>query len=380
MKFLITTEHYYPKLNGVQMKTQQLSEYLVKKGHDVEVVTSFVPKSLKNEIINKVQVTRFNVRSYKSFYFGEKDKYARYIISKINDVDVLINIATQNVFTDLLLRQIKTFKTINVIYFHGMAHFSFPNVPKLDLHDIVYWLFNISRWKLYYFINKKRLGEYDFSIHLHKKDNTLNIFKSSTNNKLIFENVNTPTKEKKNNTKKKFILSVSNYSHDKNQLFVLEAYYLSNTKRELIFVGSEQNKYYYKLLKFKERLDKVYGYKNVLFITNESREITLKRFDNAFLFLFASKHEKYPTVISESMSSGLPYISTNVGIVKHLKGGIVVNSIKEMSKAINNLEQDEDLYMELADLGRKYSTDTMNFENSMNLFLSKINELNQVSE
>ena len=379
MKFLITTEHYYPKLNGVQMKTQQLSEYLISKGHNVEIVTSSDAILLKNEIIDDVQVTRLNLRSKRSFYLGEKDMYLDYILNKINEVDVLINIATQNPFTDLLLKHIKTFNTINILYFHGMAHFSFPNVPKLDLHDIVYWLFNISRWKFYYLKNKNRFLDYNFTIHLHKKDKTLDIVETPRNNKLIFENVNIPS-NKKNSYTKKYLLSVSNYSHDKNQLFVLEAYYLSNTERKLIFVGSEQNKYYQKLIKFKKRLDQVHGYKDVTFITNEKREITLKRFDNAFLFLFGSKHEKYPTVISESMSSGLPYITTNVGIVKYLKGGIVVNSIKEMSKTIDTIEQNKNLYIELSDLGQKYSSSTMNFEDSMNLLLSQINELKQVNE
>ena len=99
--------------------------------------------------------------------------------NRINDVDVLINIATQNPFTDLLLKHIKTFNSINILYFHGMAHFSFPNVPKLDLYDLIYWLFNIFRWKFYYFKNKNRILDYDFTIHLHEKDKTLELVKSS---------------------------------------------------------------------------------------------------------------------------------------------------------------------------------------------------------
>ena len=379
MKFLITTEHYCPKLNGVQIKTQQLCEYLIGKGHNVEIVTSIYPNFLKTEIINGVLVTRMNLRSKKSFYLGEKHKYLSYIIDKINEVDVLINIAAQNAFTDLLLKHVKTFNSINILYFHGMANFSFPNVPKIDLYDIVYWLFNISRWKLYYFKNKNRFQDYDFTIHLHKIDKTLDIVKSSRNRKLIFENVNKPS-NKINIYSKKYLLSVSNYSHDKNQLFVLEAYYKSNTERQLIFVGSEQNKYYHKLIKAKERFDLIHGPKDVEFISNENREKTLERFDHAFLFLFGSKHEKYPTVISESMSSGLPYITTNVGIVKELEGGITVNSIKEMSKAIDDLEQNKNLYKKLASSGIKYSLKTRNFEDSMNLLLSQINELKQVNE
>ena len=321
MNFLITTEHYYQK-NGVQNKTQELAEFLAKNGNVVEVITSTFLGFPKFEIFNNVSITRVNLKTKKSIYYGDKKMYLSLVFSKIRNTDVLINIATQNAFTDLLLPHISKFNLIKILYFHGMAHFSFPSVPNVDFHDILSWLLNISGWKLYYLLNKTSFSNYTYTIHLHKKDPTYKLI--SNKNKLVIENIISPFEFEKNFLNDNYYLCVSNYIHDKNQEFVLKSYYISKTKRKLIFVGSYESKYLSKLKNLKLTLDNQFERKDVVFIVNEPREITIERYKNAFAFLFGSKSEKYPIVISESMASSLPYISTCNGITKYLKGGILV--------------------------------------------------------
>lgn len=45
----------------------------------------------------------------------------------------------------------------------------------------------------------------------------------------------------------------------------------------------------------------------------------------------------FPISIIEGLASGSAYVSTDVGIVKYLPGGIVVNNIDEIPKAIDML-------------------------------------------
>lgn len=56
-------------------------------------------------------------------------------------------------------------------------------------------------------------------------------------------------------------------------------------------------------------------------------------------------------VIVESMAKGIPYISTDVGNVKDLRGGVVINSINEMAKNIDILLTDSSIYKTLSKKG-----------------------------
>lgn len=357
MNFLITTEHYYPKRNGVQNKTQELAEFLAKKNNVVYVITSSVNGSSNYEKLNNVNIYRVDLRTNKSIYFGDKKEYLKIFFSKINDVDVLINVATQNAFTDIILPHLSKFKVVKILYFHGMSHFSFPNVPVVNFRDILSWILNITRWKLYYYMNKNNFNKYSYTIHLHRQDPTYKLIKNSKS-KIIIENVIKPVRNNKIISKDNYYLCVSNYMADKNQEFVLEAFYLSDTKRKLIFVGSYESNYLLKLKILKRKFDKKYSRKDVIFIVNEPREITLNRFKEAFIFLFGSKSEKYPIVISESMANSLPFISTFNGITQHLKGGVLVKNVKEMSRYINDLEKNQSLYKTLSNDGYNYSRKT----------------------
>jgi glycosyltransferase involved in cell wall biosynthesis len=62
MKILFVLEHYYPNTGGVEILFKRICEGLVKKGHEITVVTSTLPNALKvKEIINGVKIHRINV-------------------------------------------------------------------------------------------------------------------------------------------------------------------------------------------------------------------------------------------------------------------------------------------------------------------------------
>lgn len=61
MKICFVTEYYFPFIGGVQTLFENLIERLVKRGHECFVVTSRLPGTKKNEVINGVNVYRVNV-------------------------------------------------------------------------------------------------------------------------------------------------------------------------------------------------------------------------------------------------------------------------------------------------------------------------------
>ncbi len=70
MRIVLVCQRYYPEIGGIETHAKEISERLVKKGHDVEVVcTDPTGKLKKNEVINGVRVTRFRSLAYKDAFF-----------------------------------------------------------------------------------------------------------------------------------------------------------------------------------------------------------------------------------------------------------------------------------------------------------------------
>jgi glycosyltransferase involved in cell wall biosynthesis len=63
---------YYPEIGGVETHVKEISERLVKKGHEVEVICTESSGNLrKHDVINGVKVTRFCSIAYRNaFYFS----------------------------------------------------------------------------------------------------------------------------------------------------------------------------------------------------------------------------------------------------------------------------------------------------------------------
>jgi glycosyltransferase involved in cell wall biosynthesis len=303
---------------------------------------------------------------------GDIVKYREMFLDQAKDSDVVINVGAQIAFTDVIFRELNKINAIKILYFHGMAHFSLPSIPKVDYLDLMSWFLNITRWRSYYYFMQKKLKAYDLTIHLHDKDPTYRFAKKNNSDAIVLENAsNIIFDESKNSTEEGYV-SVSNYMHDKNQEFVLRAFYMSSSIKPLIFVGSSDTNYLKRLKKLNQDLALKYGPKSVEFIINEDRKVTEQRLINSFAILFGSKSEKYPVVISEAMTLGKPYISSSVGIVPYLKGGLIVYNEKQMAQKINDLEKSNSLYLNLSMTGKRYATENLNLNKNLKNLLLKI--------
>jgi len=79
VKILFVVEHYHPFIGGAETLFKTLAEGLVKKGHDVTVITSSLPNTKKTEELNGVLIYRVAVPQ-----FGR-----RYWFTFLSDLDVL---------------------------------------------------------------------------------------------------------------------------------------------------------------------------------------------------------------------------------------------------------------------------------------------------
>jgi glycosyltransferase involved in cell wall biosynthesis len=99
MKILHTVEFYSPSVGGAQEVVRQVSERLVRRGHEVTVATTRLPQR-ENTTINGVRVQGFAISGNQTLgYRGETDPYLKFLAN--GNFDLMMNYAAQQWATDL---------------------------------------------------------------------------------------------------------------------------------------------------------------------------------------------------------------------------------------------------------------------------------------
>ena len=384
MKIVFTVHSYYPNKDGVQAVTRYLAEGLASRGHNVCVITHEIEGEPTYERKNNVDIIRVNAVTIHTFNHGDKKTVQSIIIKKTNDADALINVCAQTALTDWSFPLLKQLKCKRVLYLHGIID---TKISKKDFESIsvfAHKLWNRYRSKFYYAINKRYLKEYDVVTQLHRFDEGFEYFKNKLGiESVVIENAadNSFFLEKKENhfnLQNKYIINVANYMKRKNQEFILKAFYMCSLfDYSLVFIGSTKNDYYYKLCELKKELDEKYGIRDVHILSEVPREYVHEYVNNATIYAMGSLWEAFPISIIESMASGIPFVSTNVGITRYLPGGIVVNSIDEMSYWFDCLGTNIQLANSIGVSGKIYAEHSLRIEDKIdeleNLIAMNIN-------
>lgn len=375
MKILFTVHSYYPNKDGVQMVTQLLAEKLVAVGHEVTVLTSTLPRVKRQERVNGVCIQRIDLKTKYSMYWGNREKYVSLMQKLCQQNDVLVNVCTQNAFTDLILPYLSELPCKKILYMHGMHDFRWKIFQLHSLRAFANKVWKDIKWGWLYFKNKNNFSQYNAIIHLHPLDYAYQFFKKHFKlDGIILENIVDDRfwEEIKTEVKKPYFICVSNYFVDKNQKFLLEGFYKSEASKnyELVLVGGKPTKYYNQLLEYDKELQKIYGQRKVHFRYQVSRQETIDLIKHASLYLFSSLHEVYPISIIEAMASKVPFISTNVGCLRALPGGMLAHSPEDMAAMIDLLAQDTALHAQLGVLGYQYAKKHFRLQQWTEKFLS----------
>lgn len=153
-----------------------------------------------------------------------------------------------------------------------------------------------------------------------------------------------------NAVNKYVVLCVANYCDRKNQLLALDV--ARQTGKEDIFfafIGGEQNTYFREL----EKRTQAWGLeKRVALFHGVSRTFTESAIQACDVALMTSKWEMQPLFILEAMSAGKPWVSTNVGSVSELRGGIIsTTSAKNLASSLFKLIHEKELKDKLSKQG-----------------------------
>lgn len=131
MKILHTVEFYHPSVGGMQEVVKQLSERLVRLGHNVTVATTYLPDR-NGRLINGVEIEAFSISGNAvTGLKGDVSKYEHFLLE--SRFDIVVNFAAQQWATDIampLLPRIAGHKIFVPTGFSGLYSRSYRNYFK----------------------------------------------------------------------------------------------------------------------------------------------------------------------------------------------------------------------------------------------------------
>jgi glycosyltransferase involved in cell wall biosynthesis len=314
----------------MQEVVKQLSERLVKLGHDVSVLTRFHPDRKFTEF-NGVKIKTFNIVGNPRKVENENDQeYVDFLLNETSDIVTFF--AAQQWATNLALPILSKIKAKKV------------SVP--TGYSGLYW----PEFKDYFEDMKKWIHGYDMNVYLSNDYRDINFARENNvrNIKLIPngaaadeflpESKSSIRKELNIPEKDFLILLVGSYTGWKGHKEAIELFYKSKIKHgTLLMIGNNYEYFKRQYIKHPKLtwltfLNKLFGHKKVIF-NFFSREQTVAAYKEADLFLFPSNVECSPIVLFECAAAKLPFLATDVGnsieIAEWTKGGEIMATTKD---------------------------------------------------
>jgi glycosyltransferase involved in cell wall biosynthesis len=342
LKILISTFTYPPHANGVAEASAVLARGLAARGHSVTVATAYHPDRKSGEPNQNPRIEQFNIAG-NDIRNATKEELRRYQQFVENlDSDVMFFECWDSWNTLLMRRHLHGVKARKVLVSHGYAAHVWVPYPRFAwgvgswirrMPEVLALPFELRRYDHVVFLSQRAAWD-RFLDHWVAKATGLKSCSVIPNGAFTREFANSSV-----NFRKDFgidggplLLCVANYCDNKNQMMALRAF--RNARLEnatLVFIGSEFNNYSAALQQLDEQLKRELNVGRVVLLQKISRELICAAYREADLFVLSAKAETQPIVLLEAMASKTPWISTDVGCVTELPGGVVARSESELA-------------------------------------------------
>jgi glycosyltransferase involved in cell wall biosynthesis len=319
MKIIQVCPRYYPDIGGVETHVKEISERLVKKGFDVEVLCTqpflkkksvtkrttknsfsfstgflFCKKKKCEEVINGVRVRRFRALAPKDAYFFAPQIY--FYLKKANSD--LIHAHSYHALPALFAALAKNRRTfVFTPHYHGKGH--------TVLRDLLH--------KPYKFIGSRIFRDADRVVCVSRYEQEL--IKGNfaiSDEKLVYIPNGIHVEEfRRNGVKnKKALLYVGRLERYKGIHCIIEALRDLDDFR-LVIVG--KGPYEGELRRLASRIN---VNMRIDWLKDLTREELLKQYKTAGVFVFLSSFEAFGITVAEALASGTPCIVAEMGALK----------------------------------------------------------------
>jgi glycosyltransferase involved in cell wall biosynthesis len=361
MRILHTVEFYSPSIGGAQEVIRQISEHLVRRGHEVTVATKML-SNRKDRINNGVKIVEFNIQgNFVTGIKGDIEKYQQFLLS--SKFDLLLSYAAQQWATDLTFPLLKQLQYPAILVPCGFS----------GLHDPQYKI---------YFENLARILLDFKALVFHAEDyrdirfarqvghpNICFIPNGAAEDEFIVPQLAFRSKYSIPSNIPLF-LTVGTHTGIKGHRLVMDSFRKSKIKDGiLLIIGNRMENSrgcYWKCILQSRFINLAsFGSKQVWMI-NPPRQEVISAYQTADLFLFGSNIEYSPLVLFECMASRTPYISLACGNAQEIQSwgnsGIIVPTNESstgyvdgdpriFAQAIDQLWADQKSRLEMAESG-----------------------------
>lgn len=340
LKIVQVCQRYYPDIGGIETLVQEISEMLVKKGFEVEVVcTDYSGKLPKQEIINGVKVTRFWAFAPNDTFFFSPGIYF-YLKDLEYDVIHAHNyhsfpalfaaLATRKnfVFTAHTFgKEMSITKTLMYLIYKPVTKYFIINKSKLIVSvtkkegEILVDRFNLDPSKI---------------VYIPLPINIKNIIKKIDYNSPVIK-----------------IGSLGRLSREKNIETLILAFKLVKEKFKncKLYIAGDGP--------LKNKLQKISGYdKDIYFTGGLNHSDALRFLSSIDIFVLPSLFEVSSISSFEAMASGVPVIMTPVGELPQIfENGkhclfVKIGDLNDLAEKIGTLIENRKLAMELGKNGQ----------------------------
>lgn len=366
MRILVTCFTYAPRRDGVQFVCQYLCEGLAARGHDVTVITHLHEGLPVREDINGVHVERWPFHTSHMRHHGPRDRFIARVVGRQSEYDAMVNVCTQSPMTDWLLPHLKEIRIPKVLHIHSIWDFQIHPWDKASPGALARKLAANARWGAYYKANAASFRRYDRVLQLYAQDYSVADFRKWYGiDSEILENAaedafhqGAPVPESE---RRRAVVCVANFNRQKNQVALVEAFLQANIPDDwtLDLVGSRETPELARIRETEARLRGELsipeGARQIAYHVGVPRAETIRLVKTTSVYAMSSVWEAFPVSLVEAMSAGVPWVSTDVGIARHLPGGITVPDPNGIGIALERLCADTDERARLAQAGFDYA-------------------------
>lgn len=355
MKILICSHAYLPSVNGVANAVYYQYRMLSDLGHEVHILTSSGNGSEAGnypEVVKTISITG-NGRLLQPFK-GEVNAYLDFLKNASYDL-VLFN-CWETWITETLVGRLGSTPYKKIMVSHGTSH--------------RYWeggfkgLLRYGAYLPYHFSFADKMKYFDHFIFLSGANSADRFYdkryldqQQATNWTIIpnvaeansFDDEAVAFRTQFQLPEDKMILCVSNYGVGKGQDVAVSEFVAANPPGHiLVMIGSSENTFYHKL----QNLAGPLLNRKVFLLTHVDRSAIKRAYLEATFFFFCSRTEAQPLVLLDCLAAGLPFLSSNVGAVSELSGGMVYHNRQELGVLLNRFCKDHELLSRLSGEGK----------------------------
>ena len=366
MHVLITTPSYPPASGGVANVAQRQAQHLVRQGHQVTVITGG-GAGAEDETSSHagVSVICIPVRTgrFPRYAAGDalgirqpkaRNRYQDLLLR--SDADVLVSHCWQAWNTDWAVDIADRLRYPFCLYSHGTS--------VNDTSGRTGWL-RWLRWRSYSAVRIPRsLRVITLLINLAAQADRNRFYDVTMARRLGTAMAIVPNCassllgaavpwQPEGISTRYMALSIGQYSAEKNSAQVLDTFLRhASSDWSLVLCGSHRTGCLQALEKRYAAISKQQSAPPVFFLVGLTQVELMGLYKRANLFLAASKTECQPLVILDAMAAGVPFLSTDVGCVRSLPGGLVARNVEEFNGNASALMSDTELRATLAMAGR----------------------------